>query len=386
MNKESCRLHVQQPGFLKYRVPFFKELSAREGIRLKLFFGYLGKELNEVDIEGIDAVAMPAKSCGIGPFRFRWQPAQWANAKEDACDVLVLSWNVKYLSLLPALRRARKHGIKTILWGHGFSKREAPLRKMLRDAVGRRADALLFYDYHTAKQFIEAGWPKDKIYVAPNALDQTEIQAARSYWLEHKQELDAFRADKGLDNKSNLIYIGRLYTENNLDVLIEALAIVRRKCQNVQLLVIGGESKEMHRLKLLAEQKGVSDLIRWLGAIYDEKEIAPYMLSSGLFCYPANIGLSIMHAMGYGLPVVTGDNLDSHNPEVHVMKDGVSGRMFEHLNAQALASVLIELLSNPDKAASLGTAAREAVFEKYTTRKMADGFLEAVRGVVGDSQ
>ena len=45
------------------------------------------------------------------------------------------------------------------------------------------------------------------------------------------------------------------------------------------------------------------DLVGDLGSIYDEIELAPWFLTADAFVYPENIGLSILHAFGYGLPV-----------------------------------------------------------------------------------
>ena len=36
-------------------------------------------------------------------------------------------------------------------------------------------------------------------------------------------------------------------------------------------------------------------------------------------CYPVNIGLSLLHAFGFGLPVVTGNDIGSHNPGIETL-------------------------------------------------------------------
>ena len=64
------------------------------------------------------------------------------------------------------------------------------------------------------------------------------------------------------------------------------------------------------------------DSIRWLGALYEQEVMAPWFLSAKVFVYPGYIGLSIMHAMGYGLPVITHDNMDNQSPEVAALRNG----------------------------------------------------------------
>jgi glycosyltransferase involved in cell wall biosynthesis len=384
METQDCRVVVQQPALRKYRIPFFQEWSGRDGISLKLQYALRGNELTADDINGFDSECVPMWVKRIGRKKLMWHAAQWRSAKQHMCDVLVLSWNVQYLSLVPALLRARKNGIKTILWGHGFSKQESGARKFLRDAVGRLADALVFYDYNTARAFLDAGWPEYKIHVAPNSLDQAAIQQARAYWLNPSGRLESFQQENGLAGRKNIIYVGRIYEENRLDLLLQALPELAQKHPTVQLLVIGSLNDTAGVLQQLAEKTGVSDRVKWLGAIYGEHDIAPYMLSSCLFCYPANIGLSIMHAMGYGVPVVTGDQTSSHNPEIHVLRNGVNGCEFKHLDIASLSIRLTELLDAPDRTAAMGSAARNAVLEEFTTPKMVDGFISALNCVLND--
>lgn len=384
LNSE-VRIVVQQPALPKYRIPVFKEWASRSGICLTVSYAASDSTLHNESPDGFTAQFCTLRKIKMGKRRLMWHSAQWNSAKRDACDVLVLSWDVQYLSLIPSLIRARLNGIKTILWGHGYSKREFRLRKCIRDSVGRMADALVFYDHITAQRFIEDGWDKKRIHVAPNSLDQTEIQAARSAWLETPAKLKSFQDENGLTGKKNIIYIGRVYKENRLDLLVSALSQITKKYSDIQLLIIGKENDCVAQLKQQATELGVERFIRWLGPIYEESEIAPYMLSSKLFCYPANIGLSIMHAMGYGVPVITGDDIAAHNPEIHVLEDGVNGCLFKDSDVSDLADKIMYLLSSENELDSLGKTAREAVLNGFTTNDMVDGFMSAVRSVINES-
>ena len=62
---------------------------------------------------------------------------------------------------------------------------------------------------------------------------------------------------------------------------------------------------ELPALQSIAEELDVEQYVRWLGSIYDEAQLAPWFLTADAFVYPGAIGLSVLHAMGYGLPVVT---------------------------------------------------------------------------------
>lgn len=377
--QRETRVIVQQPALPQYRVPFFRELSIRKGVDIKLFYSAsIDSDLDNKVSPDIDLEFVPMWLRQVGSRHLMWHSAQWNGARRGACDILILSWDAQYLSLMPALLRARMHGIHTILWGHGYSKKEAWYRKHIRDSIAKLADALVFYDHVTAKNFIDSGWDEEKIFVAPNSLDQTEIQRARSKWLDDPGRQTRFQREQALEGRTNIIYIGRIYENNRLDLLIKALPQIKEAVPNIQVLIIGRQNDAACALQSLAETLDVADSIRWLGEIYEEEEIAPFMLSSKLFCYPANVGLSIMHAMGYGLPVITGDNIASHNPEIHILKNGENGCLFNDGDVSALGSTISELLVSPDRLAALGDSARATVMESFTIDKMTDGFMSAI--------
>ncbi|MEM9421583.1 MAG: hypothetical protein AAF986_03600, partial [Pseudomonadota bacterium] len=125
------RVLLQQPALPKYRLPVFKCLADQPGIQLKLVYGE-DEGVPNVEPEGLDASFVPHTHVGIGKRRpFIWQSAQLKYADPTLTDVLILVWNSRWLSLPLALRKARKHGIRTVVWGHGYSKNESPRRAKL---------------------------------------------------------------------------------------------------------------------------------------------------------------------------------------------------------------------------------------------------------------
>jgi glycosyltransferase involved in cell wall biosynthesis len=367
-----------QPALATYNIPFFKECAARNDIKLTVYYGAVSGVPNGTP-DGFVAHFERRREWQLFAQELYWQPAQWRHMSHRQADVVSLPWSVRDLSLVPALLRARAAGIPVVLWGHGYSKAESPLRRFFRNSVARLGTALVFYGYRTANQFLKEGWPQEKIYIAPNSLDQSAILRAQSPWVGDPQKLANFQAVQGLQRASTLVCIGRIYSENRLDVLLRALPHIAPRFPDIRLIVIGKVNEHAQDLQHLAKELGVETHVRWLGAIYDERELAPWMLSSTLCCYPENVGLSIMHAMGYGLPVVTGDRIEHHNPEIEVLRDNENGKLFKQGDPRALASAVVELLSDPERLKAMSCAARESVEKVYNIPNMADGFLAAVR-------
>lgn len=130
----------------------------------------------------------------------------------------------------------------------------------------------------------------------------------------------------------------------------------------------------------------MADRVIFPGAIYDEQELAPWFLSATLFCYPQNIGLSILHAMGYGLPVVTSDRVDNQNPEITALDHGRNGLLYTHADLDALARALDTIVSDPGLRERMSRAAHETATTTFTIKNMADGMEAALRYAAGKAR
>lgn len=371
------RVVVQQPALVRYRVPVFRELANRPGISLKLAYAeYPG--LPNVQPDGFVGEFIPLRRLFIRGQELYWHAAQWRFASKKHADVLILSWNSRYTSLVPTLLRARLNGVKTVVWGHGVSKRESKLSFWFRSSLAKLASAVLFYNHTNAKIFVEQGFDPKRVFVALNSLDQSIIQAARQEWLDDPLRLAEWQREKGLDGKRVVLFVSRLDINNRLSLLIEAAEQLVKWNDDVRLVIVGaGEDAE--NLKRLIAEKQLGKHVLMVGAVYEEKQLAPYFLSAQVYCYPRNIGLSILHAFGYGLPVVTGDDFKSHNPEIEALRPNENGLLYKDGNAPSLAQTLRTILENPALAASMGQAAHKTVLERFSVSKMVDGFEGAVR-------
>ena len=373
----SIRVGIQQPSLAKYRVPVFRELASRAGIDLTVIYGDR-KGIRNAEPEGF--AGQPTRlhrSRALGmPLYWHWPQCKLANRKFS--DVVILTWNVQYLTLLPAIMRAKANGVKTILWGHGYSKNESGWKTKIRSSVGRFADALLFYNQSTADHFIERGFPSKRIHVAPNSLDQSEIQSCRAHWLAEPQRLDEFRKQHQLDGP-NILFVSRFHPSNRLDLLIECVARLKSDFPSITLNLVGSGDEEQQRLQGLVDSLALANNVKFRGAIYEEMEIAPWFLTADVFCYPANIGLSLLHAFGYGVPVITSDDKKSQNPEIDAFNDQENGLFFRHGSVEDLENRLRTIIENQSLRESMSNHALATVLERFNVKTMVDGMEGAIR-------
>jgi glycosyltransferase involved in cell wall biosynthesis len=164
---------------------------------------------------------------------------------------------------------------------------------------------------------------------------------------------------------------GRLERERRIDVLLDAIPVVRRGFPDCRF-VIAGAGKAEGELHSHAAQLGVAGAVDWMGWL---PEIAPVLAQGHVYVntWPAEgFGMATAEAMGYALPVIVTDT--GAGPEL--VEDMISGRIVKGLNPLALAGAICDLLGDPIRAAAIGAAARERASRQYSFRSTALSTLE----------
>lgn len=219
--------------------------------------------------------------------------------------------------------------------------------------------------------------PADKISVIPPGVDLTRFtpmsQAAAKAYL-------------GIPPKHhNLLFVGRIQPLKGIDVLLRALAIVKRQqpalAANICLAIIGGgvkqsdaeaEAPEMARLTALRAELGLSDMVTFLGA-KDQDTLVYYYSAAEMVIIPSHyesFGLVAVEAMACGRPVIASDV----GGLTFSVEDGFNGYLVPARDHEALAKKIILLLKQPLLKEQLGEQARLWV-ERFSWSNIADELL-----------
>jgi glycosyltransferase involved in cell wall biosynthesis len=128
---------------------------------------------------------------------------------------------------------------------------------------------------------------------------------------------------------------------------------------------------------------GLEHAVLFTGALYDQEKIAPWCLSACCFPYPPDIGLGLQHAMAYGVPVITNDDMDVHGPEIHALREGENGLLFRNNDAEDLASKMLRLMKDSELHARMSAAAYATVRgpDGWSIEHMAGQFAKCIRAV-----
>lgn len=218
------------------------------------------------------------------------------------------------------------------------------------------------------------GVPEEQRCLIPNGVDPEVFPPPTP------KQLTELKNKLSIPDEQRLVFaLGRIVLKKGFDILIQALPYVREKCPQTTV-IIGGDGSDLARLKALAKEKGVSDIIRFPGNI-NRLEIPVYFYLCDLFVLPAVVDpkgnmdgcpIVILEAMACGKPVVSSEI--SGIPTV--VQNGKTGLLVEEKNPDALAAAIISLLKNPEKREQFGKAGQQRIRHELTWAKTIEQFID----------
>jgi glycosyltransferase involved in cell wall biosynthesis len=236
---------------------------------------------------------------------------------------------------------------------------------MIRLFLARLADAVVFYDQVQADQFAERGYPRERIYVARNSIDTQRI-AELSQRYNHR-------------SKSRLLFVGRLIREKKVDCLLRAFALALPELRTVRKLTIVGAGPDLPRLTALARALAISEHVEFVGELTAEEDLAPYFCSALASVSPGYVGLSAVHALAYGVPMIAGRD-EPHRPEVSLLVDGKTALFVGSDDPTALAAAILRLELSPELRNSLANQGAQLVEKELGIDQMVGSLVAAIAG------
>jgi len=241
-------------------------------------------------------------------------------------------WPCTWLSAIIA----RMAGKRVLFWTHGWTRRDRGLTRVLRRTFYRLGHGLLLYG-HLAKMIgMDEGFSPERLYVAYNSLDyerQKEVRAAVTPENVQRRREELFPGSQ----RPMVICTTRLIPVRRLDQLLEAMGLLKTEGHEVDLLLVGDGPERAH-LERLARDDGLS--VRFFGACYDEKTIAELVMSANVSAAPGKVGLTAMHSLAFGTPVITHGDIAHQMPEWEAIIPGRTGDLFQRDSVTALAGVI----------------------------------------------
>ena len=363
-----------------YRQGFYDRLFARDDLSVHVYCQAKLPGTNVKTIHGNypkQITVVRARSMKGGALV--WQHTPWRELL-FGYDVVFVDGNPRILShaLVATLLRLLRRNV--VLWTMAHSFGANRFSERLRLLWTRAFGHLFLYTDAEVRALRASGFSRHALNAMNNGLDQRRIDRVRAGWDEAR--LGAWRHANELAGRTVLLSCTRLDPKNRLELMMQALPAVARARPDVIWCLVGGGT-EAEPLRSLARDLSVQGHVRFVGELYDEENLAPWFLSAQALVHPGAIGLSLLHAFGYGLPVVTNGNAAWHGPEFAAFENGLTGRTFREGDADDLARTLIDLLQNPRTLEPMRAHVLEIVRERFNVDVMVERFVATAKQAAG---
>lgn len=322
----------------KYRTAIFCEIDKEW--KCSWIFGRNNTDIKDMDISILkDAIIVENKGI-IGPFYY--QKGVYESVMKSSAHTLIILGEPYNLSTWAIAFRNffRKTPKKLIFWSHGWYGKETKIKRIFKYLFFNLANKVLLYGNYAKDVAISQGFPADKLAVIHNSLD-------------HKAQLELRKKLKPSDIYENhfgntspvLIFIGRLTEVKRLDLLIDAVSILKNNGKKYNIVFVG-DGKKRSELEKLVEEKGLEKQVWFYGACYDDTHNAQLIYDADLCVAPGNVGLTAMHSMVFGTPVLTHDDFPLQMPEFEAIIPGETGAFFKYNDLNSLADSISNWTSN----------------------------------------
>ena len=319
-----------------YRFSIYKKIDDK--FDAQFYFGNMVSNIEKFDTNLLKKKAKSFKIKSI----FGRIPCWFGllNAAFEDCDVFLMTGDFAF-SFYPFIILCHLRGKKVYAWGHGcksFSGKYCIFKFLYYMWDG-------FYTYGEGgrKRLIELGIDEKKIHVIFNSLNEgvNEVENAK---LVSDVYYNHFN-----NNYPTLLFVGRLTKVKQLDWILKAHKLHLSQGLKYNVIIIGdGECRK--DLETYATENNLSETVLFYGKCYDENILNNLIYNSDLCISPGNVGLTALHAMTYGTPVISHDDFETQMPEYEAIVPGVTGDLYKHRSFEDFCEVIRRwLINKPDR-------------------------------------
>ncbi|HEU4960650.1 MAG TPA: glycosyltransferase family 4 protein [Sphingomonas sp.] len=271
-----------------------------------------------------------------------------------------------------AARIARAPRFYALMSGLGYVFSEAAARRRLlrrmtcsayRAAVAR-ANAIFVFNGDDRREMMAHG------IIGP---DHYVVQVPGS-----GVDIGHFAAQPMPDDPPTFLMIARLMRDKGIGEFVEAARLVREHRRDARFRLVGRPEP--------ANPTGIGEdeVARWVAAgliehVPETRDVRPYFADAHVFVLPSyyreGLPRTLLEAMACGRPVITTDLPGCREP----VSVGANGWLVPPRDAPALAATMLEALTDRERLARMGDAARATAVTRYDVAKVNAQLMSIMR-------
>ncbi|MBI3399371.1 MAG: glycosyltransferase family 4 protein [Deltaproteobacteria bacterium] len=326
--------------------------------------------LEEIGFKNILIALIFSMGCAYALFRNRkaYDVAHFHGARA------ALFFNIFFLKLLGKKVIAKVSAANHALEAGSLKNSFWPIGNILMRLI-KSVDIFIAISDEIYQGLLRDGIEYKRIIRIPNFIDVVNFRKADIS--QNGQLKDTY----GLKDKVIVTYCGRLVRRKGVEFLLSAWQEVVKKRNDAVLLIIGdGPMRPV--LESMAGELQIKDSAFFLGW---QDTVSNFLGITDLFVQPSlqeGLANSLLEAMAFGLPIVATKIGGSED----VLQNGVNGLLVEPGDSAGLASAVLELMNNKNKASSLGEMALDTIQKKYRIDAVSSRYYEIYNQLGGSQQ
>lgn len=292
--------------------------------------------------------------------RFLWQNGLICKFWRNNFDVVIVLANPYHISTWLFSIHQRLKGKKVIFWTHGMIKSESGLKLIIRKLFLKLSEDLMVYSEYSKSVLVKVGFDSNKVHVIYNSVynKTEEFHLVESKNKKLKSSIDPFR----------LVFIGRLTKQKKLMLLLESFKALNHLGLNIELVIIG-DGPLMESMSQFVLTNNLTKKVIFHGPVYDEDIIGSILSNCDLCVSPGEVGLTSIHAMQYGVPVISHGNKQTQMPEFEIIISGQTGAFFKEDDVMSLTHVMKNwIYSYKNKREVIRQNCKDQVLNKYNPK------------------
>jgi len=252
---------------------------------------------------------------------------------------------------------------RVFFWSHGRFVNDRRIERSLKRNYFKLADGVFLYGNYAKEQMLMEGFKTENLHVIYNSLEYDLQLSVRKRLQQTTIYYDYFK-----NNDPVLIFIGRIEASKKLHYLLEVQKRLINNNINVNVVFVGDGGDSERLLSIISDY----DLIEntwFFGGCYDEHKIGELLYNAQLCISPGSIGLTAIHSLAYGTPIISHNNFKNQGPEFEAITPGITGDFFIEDRIDSLFNSIRNWLKlNPEKTDLLIKQCNTIIDEKYNPR------------------
>lgn len=279
--------------------------------------------------------------------------------KRENIKIIIANLGKEYW---PAAMAAKVSGVKLIFVRHQLDK----LKKSTAWLISRHVDKAVAVSQCVRDSLVNNRIPSEKVAVIYNGIDLDKFKSTTINKSDIRMELKIGKDDIVIG------HAGKLDRGKGVFDLLQAMEKVNKKYPTARLILVG-EGPAKNELEMLSEKLALKNKVVFAGLKRDMVQMYSVM---DIFVLASTtreaFGMALIEAMAMGIPVI-GTKVGGI-PEI--IENGKNGILIQSGDSMALAEGIIQYIQDKDFAKKISIEGRKTVEEKFTDKKMANGFEE----------